>query len=147
MLITSLSCIGAPYLSSLSSLPLPDPQLTRPFSLAWTLNLHGEDIPFKLYFHAYLYVGLDRAILFLDSSKLTESVSRYLESMNVERREYTDLWIFLREREWGEGKVNDAPLRYNIFYMYINLIFVFASGVAPDTTVGIVRNFVAVDAF
>lgn len=67
--------------------------------------------------------------------------------MNVERKEYTDLWPFLREREWGEGKVNDVPLRYNIFYMYINLIFVFAWDVAPDSTVDIVCDFIAVDAF
>jgi len=72
---------------------------------AWTLNLRGVDIPFNPLFHAYLYIGLDKAILFLDSSKVDDMVEQYLEKMSVERRNYTDLWPFLRKREWGEGKV------------------------------------------
>lgn len=33
-------------------------------------------------------------------------MTQYLDKMNVERRNYTDLWPFLRKREWGEGKVS-----------------------------------------
>ncbi|KXN85540.1 putative Xaa-Pro aminopeptidase P [Leucoagaricus sp. SymC.cos] len=73
--------------------------------ISWTLNLYGIDIPFNPVFHAYLFIGLDKTILFLDSSKVDEAVANYLEKMNVERRNYTDLWPFLRKREWGEGKL------------------------------------------
>jgi Xaa-Pro aminopeptidase len=57
---------------------------------AWTLNLRSEDIPFTPPFHAYLYIGLDKAILFLHSSKVDETVMAYLQ-LNVERGKYTDL--------------------------------------------------------
>ncbi|KXN87696.1 putative Xaa-Pro aminopeptidase P [Leucoagaricus sp. SymC.cos] len=73
------------------------------------LNLRGIDIPFSPLFYAYLYIGLDKPILFLDSSQADDAVTSYLEKMNVERRSYTDLWPFLRKREWGEGKLLIPP--------------------------------------
>lgn len=77
--------------------------------IAWTLNLRGADIPYNPLFHAYLYIGLDRATLFLDAVKVVPEVSDYLRSINVDRRDYTDLWAFLRRREYGEGKVIITP--------------------------------------
>ena len=53
-------------------------------------------------------MGLESAIIFLDSDKVTPDTSDYLEAHNVERRDYQDLWRFLRRREWGEGKVGDS---------------------------------------
>lgn len=74
-------------------------------SKAYLLNLRGSDIPHNPLFHAFLWVGLENATIFLDASKVNEETSTYLKSLGVERREYTDLWTFLRRREWGEGKV------------------------------------------
>lgn len=85
-LITSLSCI------------------------AYLLNLRGSDIPFNPLFHAYFFISEDRAILFIDSSKVVnDDVNEYLKSLDIEQREYNDLWTFLRRREWGEGKVLISP--------------------------------------
>ena len=69
------------------------------------LNLRGQDIPESPVFHAYLYVGLERAVVFLDGSKVDRSVADYLREVGVERRDFIDAWTFLRRREWGEGKV------------------------------------------
>ena len=69
------------------------------------LNLRGQDIPYNPLFHAYLYVGLDQAVVFLDGSKVDESVTGYLREVGIDRREFIDVWTFLRKREWGEGKV------------------------------------------
>lgn len=69
------------------------------------LNLRGQDIPYNPLFHAYLYVGLDQAVVFLDGSKVDESVAGYLREVGIDRREFIDVWTFLRKREWGEGKV------------------------------------------
>jgi Xaa-Pro aminopeptidase len=79
------------------------------FSLAYTLNLRGSDIPYNPLFHAYLLVSLDKSYLFVESQKLHPDVSAYLHSIDVEQKQYTDLWPFLRRREWGEGKVLIAP--------------------------------------
>ncbi|KAF8590921.1 Creatinase/aminopeptidase [Ramaria rubella] len=74
-------------------------------SIAWLLNLRGSDIPFNPVFQAYLFVSLDRAILFIDSAKVSEEIGDYLESIGVSTREYSDVWPFLRGKDWGEGKV------------------------------------------
>jgi hypothetical protein len=72
---------------------------------AYVLNLRGQDIPYNPLFHAYLFIGLDRTVLFTEGVKVNDEVAAYLESLDVERKEYNDLWSFLRRREWGEGKV------------------------------------------
>lgn len=74
--------------------------------LAYLLNLRGSDIPHNPLFHAYLFVGLESATIFLDASKVNEDTAGYLNSHNIERREYQDIWSFLRRREWGDGKVS-----------------------------------------
>jgi len=71
--------------------------------------LRGSDIPFNPLFHAYLFISLDKVILFLDIAKLADDTGGYLRSLKVERREYNDIWPFLRRREWGEGKLLLCP--------------------------------------
>ncbi|KAG6902507.1 hypothetical protein C0995_015699 [Termitomyces sp. Mi166 len=84
-LITSLSCI------------------------AYLLNLRGSDVPHNPLFHAYLYVGLESAVLFLDRDKTTTETSEYLKNLGIEIRDYGDLWTWIRKREWGKGKVIVSP--------------------------------------
>lgn len=81
--------------------------------VAWSLNLRGSDIPYNPVFHAYLFVSLDNAILFVDSEKVAEEVREYLTENGVSMREYSDVWPFLRGKEWGEGKVIPSqPLQH-----------------------------------
>ncbi|EIN13518.1 Creatinase/aminopeptidase [Punctularia strigosozonata HHB-11173 SS5] len=77
--------------------------------IAYLLNLRGNDVPYNPVFQAYLYVGLTDAILFLEPQKVNEDIDEYLKSIGVSRREYNDLWTFLRRREMGEGKVLITP--------------------------------------
>jgi Xaa-Pro aminopeptidase len=76
-------------------------------AIAWTLNLRGSDIPFNPVFQAYLFVALDRAVLFIDSAKVSAEMREYLEGIGVATKEYSEVWPFLRGREWGEGKVRE----------------------------------------
>lgn len=73
------------------------------------MNLQGSDIPYKPLFHAYLFVGLNLTILFVERQKLGVEVIDHLDSIGVEQRGYTDLWPFLRRREWGDGQVLITP--------------------------------------
>lgn len=73
---------------------------------AYILNLRGSDIPYNPLFHAYLFVSLDSAVLFVEISKVQDDVAAYLNENKVQLRPYTDLWPYLRRREWGEGKVS-----------------------------------------
>lgn len=77
---------------------------------AYVLNLRGDDIPFNPVFVSYMYIGLDRAILFVEQEKIEPPVREYLQNLRVELRDYNGIWSFLRTREWGEGKVRIAPI-------------------------------------
>jgi Xaa-Pro aminopeptidase len=83
--------------------------ITSLSSIAYLLNLRGSDIPFNPLFYSYLFISLDKVILFLDTAKLTDDTEDYLRSLKVERREYNDIWSLLRRREWGEGKLLLSP--------------------------------------
>ncbi|OCH88157.1 Creatinase/aminopeptidase, partial [Obba rivulosa] len=78
-------------------------------NIAWLLNLRGDDIPFNPVFHSYLFVGLNNAILFIEPAKVSFEVDEYLQTIGVQRREYNDIWTFLRRKEWGEGKLIISP--------------------------------------
>lgn len=73
------------------------------------LNLRGSDIPFNPLFYSYLFISLDKVILFIDATKLTGETESYLRVNKIEWREYNDIWPFLRKREWGEGKLLINP--------------------------------------
>ena len=96
---SNLACIGAPFTPH----GLWGTHVT--LSTAYVLNLRGDDVPFNPVFVSYLYIGYDRAILFIDQEKIELPVREYLLNLKVEIRGYNDIWSFLRTREWGEGKV------------------------------------------
>ena len=138
-LVSSLSSIGA------FSLPGNLTRICNDISnVAYLLNLRGGDIPFNPLFQSYFFVSLDRAVLFTDSVKVNEEVRDYLHSLGVERKEYNDIWSFLRRREWGEGKVLISPqTSYAISLMLTH----FRYTVAPSTIDDIkaVKNSVELD--
>ncbi|KIM29700.1 hypothetical protein M408DRAFT_67274 [Serendipita vermifera MAFF 305830] len=79
-------------------------------SIAYTLNLRGADIPFNPVFTAYLLVGVDgKTILFIDGEKVPKEIKAYLNENGVSVREYSDVWTYLRGKQWGEGKVIISP--------------------------------------
>ena len=126
-LITSLSSIG-------TSLPVHLIKFYNDIlNIAYVLNLRGGDIPFNPLFHSYLFVAIDRAVLFTDSVKVNEDVRTYLHSLGVERKEYNDLWSFLRRREWGEGKVLISPqTSYAISLMLTHFRYTIAPSIVDD---------------
>ncbi|KAI1782737.1 Creatinase/aminopeptidase [Ganoderma leucocontextum] len=76
--------------------------------VAWLLNIRGDDIPFNPIFHSYLFVGLERATLFIEDAKPTEEVKGYLQPIGIVWRDDNEIWTFLRRREWGEGNTSYA---------------------------------------
>ncbi|GAW05634.1 Creatinase aminopeptidase [Lentinula edodes] len=92
-------------------------------AIAWLLNMRGSDIPYNPLFHAYLFVGLDNVVLFLEKSKVSDEVAAYLQNIGVERRDYVDVWSFLRKREWkSEGKIIISPqTSYTVFLVLTHM--------------------------
>jgi len=95
-----------------SSWDIVNRALTRLRIIAYVLNLRGDDIPYSPIFFSYLYIGFDRAILFVEQEKIEPPVREYLQNLRVELRDYNGIWSFLRTREWGEGKVCTLPSLY-----------------------------------
>ncbi|KAN0103771.1 Creatinase aminopeptidase [Russula decolorans] len=83
--------------------------VTNLSSIAYILNLRGDDILYNPVFLSYLYIGLDRAILFVEQEKIEPPVYEYLQNLGVELRDYNGIWSFVRTREWGKGKVIIFP--------------------------------------
>jgi len=94
--VNSNEKITAVFISSLSA-------------VAHTLNLRGSDVPYNPVFSAYLLVGLDKSVLFIDLDKVSVEVKKYLYECGVSLRAYADVWTYLRNKEWGEGKVVINP--------------------------------------
>jgi len=78
-------------------------------SIAWVLNIRGNDVPFNPLVISYLFITTKQAILFVDKAKISPEIATYLKSQNVSVREYGDVWSFLRRAEWGDGKVLIDP--------------------------------------
>ncbi|KII92504.1 hypothetical protein PLICRDRAFT_50881 [Plicaturopsis crispa FD-325 SS-3] len=118
--------------------------ITNLSSIAYLLNLRGDDIPFNPLFHAYLFVSATRAILFVDTAKLTDQVNAYLGSLRVERREYNDVWSFMRKREWGEGKVLlSSQTSYAISLMLTHFRYTVAPSIVEEMKA--IKNEVELD--
>jgi Xaa-Pro aminopeptidase len=75
-------------------------------SIAYILNLRGSDIPYNPVFTAYLFIGEDgKTVLFIENDKVPKEVRDYLHENGVSIREYSDVWTYLRAKQWGEGKL------------------------------------------
>lgn len=89
--------------------------LTTLDSIAWLLNLRGQDIPYNPVFLAYLIIsvsdsGPGRARLFVDGSRLAPEVTRYLEENGVELFAYE---AFYAELQACQGVVVYDPATAN----------------------------------
>ncbi|KAF8598400.1 Creatinase/aminopeptidase [Ceratobasidium sp. AG-I] len=94
-------------------------------AIAWLLNLRGGDVPHNPLFHAYLWVGVEEATLFVDTRKLGDEVKQYLWDLRVSVKELSDVWGYLRKREFGSGKVilpPSTPYVVSLLLTYPNYI-------------------------
>ncbi|KAG8718751.1 hypothetical protein FRC09_012164 [Ceratobasidium sp. 395] len=94
-------------------------------AIAWLLNLRGGDVPHNPLFHAYLWVGVDKATLFIDARKLDPVVRAYLKELRISVKEVSEVWAYLRKREFGSGKViipPKTPYAVSLMLTYSNYI-------------------------
>jgi hypothetical protein len=68
-------------------------------------------------------VSLDGVVLFLDAVKLTDGVKDHLRALNVERKKYIDIWAFLRQWDWGEGRVLVSPETYANTFLPLRVLW------------------------
>ena len=56
--------------------------------IAWLYNLRGSDVPFNPVFRAFSYITADKAVLYIDSDKISKEVLEYLAEGNVDIKPY-----------------------------------------------------------
>ncbi len=65
--------------------------------IAWVLNLRGSDVPYNPVFIAYLAIGENEAILFVDPQKVKDDLKQALQADGVSIRPYPAAEVFLKE--------------------------------------------------
>ncbi|KZT56602.1 Creatinase/aminopeptidase [Calocera cornea HHB12733] len=73
--------------------------------IAWLFNLRGADVEYNPVFRSYGFVDMDRAILFVDSSKLSDGTKAHLKIHGITFEPYEGIWAFLRKENATSGKV------------------------------------------
>ena len=75
--------------------------------IAWTLNLRGSDVRCNPVVISHLYIGGDRAVLFVDPRKMDGEVSAHLASAGVDVKPYGEAEAFLRQELDGVPVIMD----------------------------------------
>ena len=65
--------------------------------VAWLLNIRSRDVRYNPVATAFVYLGPEGNILFVDSDKLTDDVRAYLTAQGVTTRPYTSVRAFAME--------------------------------------------------
>lgn len=71
--------------------------LTALDDIAWTMNIRGADVEFNPVVYAYLYVHLNKAIVFIDPEKVGQPLAEAFEKAGLSIQPYGSIWNFLSE--------------------------------------------------
>ncbi|MEZ4918449.1 MAG: aminopeptidase P family protein [Saprospiraceae bacterium] len=63
--------------------------------IAWLFNLRGSDVPYNPLFVAHALIGQEDAQLFIDPSKVSDTIRRKLSRDGVKTHDYTESELFL----------------------------------------------------
>ena len=80
---------------------------TKLDSVAWLLNLRAGDVDNTPYALAFAYLDLQRVVLFMDASRLTEKAAKILSANGVELRGYGEMPAFLQENKLPQTVLAD----------------------------------------
>lgn len=84
-------------------------------SIAWLLNLRGNDISFNPVFFAYLVTTMDSVVLYVDKVKMNSEISAYLSELQIRTKPYTSIWDELPALK-GDGCIClEKNASYSIF--------------------------------
>lgn len=64
--------------------------------VAWTVNLRGSDVDCNPVFLGYIYLSLEKTILFVDTDKLEDASKALMKESGVEIQEYSNFFDYLK---------------------------------------------------
>jgi len=83
--------------------------------IAWLFNLRGEDVDFNPVGICYAFIGKDKAILFVDKTKLDLDAVAYLQKNNIELSNYDSLPSFLRNLSNVNIYLDNDQTNFNLY--------------------------------
>ena len=76
--------------------------------IAWLFNLRGQDVSYNPVFLAHAWIDAQRAVLFVDSARLTEEARAQLASHQVDVQPYASVGDWLAAHATGRAMVSCA---------------------------------------
>lgn len=86
--------------------------------IAWLLNLRGNDISYNPVFYSYIYMDNDDITLFVNTNSISKEVSEYLNSLNVNIKEYHEIFTSLN-KQYSSIYIDPEHSNYAI-YSYVS---------------------------
>ena len=71
--------------------------VTRLDEVAWLLNLRAADIDFCPLFRAFVVIGEQTAVLFVNNGRINGNIKAHLDKNGVTVRDYNDIYNYLRQ--------------------------------------------------
>lgn len=89
--------------------------ITQLDEIAWLLNMRGTDVHCNPVFVSYLLVKANDATLFIDPAKISNHTARYLQSIGVETRPYTEVFEALGKLPCMRILLDPATANWHLF--------------------------------
>ena len=94
---------------------------TKLDSVAWLFNLRAGDVENTPYALAFAYLDMERAVLFMDCSRLTEEAEKILKKCGVELQGYGDMPEFLKNNQKKQTVLADpATLNAALYHALLH---------------------------
>ncbi|KAA6324972.1 putative peptidase [termite gut metagenome] len=107
--------------------------------IAWTLNLRGSDIKCNPVVISYLLITEKKVVYFIEKAKITDEVRRYLQSLQVELRDYQSVESYLSTLNCRNILLDTAKTNYRI-YSSVNTNCKIVRGDSPVSLLKAIRN-------
>lgn len=82
---------------------------------AWLYNLRGNDITYTPVFLAFSLIKMDETILYIDKSKLSSEVLRYLKDNKIKLRDYEDIYKDTKDLKNENILLDPTKVSYTLY--------------------------------
>ncbi|MCR4782610.1 MAG: aminopeptidase P family protein [Lachnospiraceae bacterium] len=86
--------------------------LTDLCSIAWLLNLRGDDIPSVPVFLSYIYINEKKATLYINQSILSDEIKDSLSKCNIALKDYDEVYSDLKNISEKRVLIDDSVVNY-----------------------------------
>jgi len=113
--------------------------------VAWTLNLRGSDVECNPVFLAYIILSNDKAILFVDTEKLTTEAKKQMYDSDVKIMHYNEFFEYLKQL--SGKKILISPNTNHFIFEHLKENNTFVKSPVPANLMKAKKNEVELNGF